>query len=97
VGVYSVNACDSDTDDLSGPSDGCGFSGIWLCMSDLEAAISNLNANKGPENDGVSPSFVNLCTNGLKSPLLHILSLPLSTGNFPSKWKDSSLILIQDR
>jgi hypothetical protein len=33
---------------VSGPSDGCGFSGIRLRMSDLEAAISDLDANKGP-------------------------------------------------
>jgi hypothetical protein len=33
-----------------------GFSGIWLRMSDLEAAISGLDANKGPGNDGVPSS-----------------------------------------
>jgi hypothetical protein len=55
--VYSVDACDSDTEDVSGPSDGCGFSGIWLRMSDLEAAIADLDANKGPGNCGFPPSF----------------------------------------
>jgi hypothetical protein len=42
--VYNVDTCDSDTEDVSDPSDGCGFSGIRLRMSDLEAAISGLNA-----------------------------------------------------
>jgi hypothetical protein len=63
-------------------------------MSVLEAAISGLDANKGPGNDGVPPSFVKLCADGLKSPLLHIFNLSLSTGTFPSKWKDSFLIPI---
>jgi hypothetical protein len=58
--VYDVDTCDSDTEDVSGPSDGCGFSGIRLHMSDLEAAISGLDANKGPGNNGVPPSFVKL-------------------------------------
>jgi hypothetical protein len=40
---------------------------------DLKAAISGLDANKGPGNDGVPPSFVKLCADGLKSPLLYIL------------------------
>jgi hypothetical protein len=43
--VYNVDACDSDTEDASGPSYGCGFSGIRLRMSDSEAAISGLDAN----------------------------------------------------
>jgi hypothetical protein len=77
---------------VSNPSDGCGFSGIRLRMSDLEAAISGLDANKGPGNDGVPPSFIKLCTDGLKSPLLHIIYLSLSTGTFPPKWKDSFFI-----
>jgi hypothetical protein len=63
-------------------------------MSDLEAAVSGLDANKRPGNDGVPPSFVKLCTDGLKSPLLHIFNLSLSTGTFPSKWKVSFLIPI---
>jgi hypothetical protein len=42
--VYNVDTCDSDTEDVSGPSDGCGFSGIWLRMFDLEAVISGLDA-----------------------------------------------------
>jgi hypothetical protein len=29
-----------------------------MVVVDLEAAISGLNANKGPGNDGVPPSFV---------------------------------------
>jgi hypothetical protein len=65
-----------------------------LCKSLKEATISDLDANKGPKNDGVPPSFVKLCADGLKSPLLHIFNLSLSTGTFPSKWKDSFLIPI---
>jgi hypothetical protein len=84
--VYNV---DSDTEDVSGPSDGCGFSSTQLRISDLEAVISGFDAKKGPGNDDVPPSFVKLCANGLKSPLLS-----LSTGTFPSKWKKSFLIPI---
>jgi hypothetical protein len=69
--VYNVDACGSDTEDVSGPSDGCGFSGI----SKLEAAIFGLDANKRPGNDDVPPSFVKLCADELKSPLLHIFNL----------------------
>jgi hypothetical protein len=78
---------------VSGQSDGCGFIGIRRRMSDLEAAISDLDANKRLGNDGVSPSF-KICADELKSPLLHIFNLSLSTGTFPSKWKDSFLIPI---
>jgi hypothetical protein len=72
---YNVGTCDSDTKSVSDPSDGCSFRGIWLRMSDLEASISAHDANKGPENDGVPPSFVKLCANELKSPPLHIFNL----------------------
>jgi hypothetical protein len=65
--VYNVDNCGSDTEDMSDPSDGCGFSSIRLRMSDLEAAIYGLDANKGPGNDGVPPSFVKPCVDGLKS------------------------------
>jgi hypothetical protein len=53
-----------------------------LCMSDLEAAISGLDANKAPGNDGVPPSFVKLCAGVLKSTLSHIFNLSLSIGTF---------------
>jgi hypothetical protein len=33
--VYKVDTCDSETEDVCDPSDGCGFIGIWLRMSDL--------------------------------------------------------------
>jgi hypothetical protein len=75
-----------NAEDVSNSSDGCGFS-----VSDLEAAICGLNANKGPENYGVPPSFVKLCVVGLKSPLLHIFYLSFSIGTFPSKWKEQNL------
>jgi hypothetical protein len=45
--VYNVDICDSDAADVSGSSDGFGFSGIRLRMSVLEAAISGLDAHKG--------------------------------------------------
>jgi hypothetical protein len=41
--VYNVDTCGSDTEDMSDPSDGCGFSSIRLRMSDLMAAISGLD------------------------------------------------------
>jgi hypothetical protein len=83
--VYNFDNCDSGTEEVSGSSDGYGFSGIRLRMSDLEAAISGLDANKGLGNDGAPASFVKLCADGLKSPLLHIFNLSLSTGTFASK------------
>jgi hypothetical protein len=79
---------------VSDPSDGCGFSSIRLHMSDFEAEIFGLNANKGPRNDGVFPSFVKLGADVLLSPVLHIFNLSLSTGTSLSKWKDSFLIYI---
>jgi hypothetical protein len=74
--VYNVDTCDSD---------GCGFSSIRLRMSDLEAAISTLDKNKGPGNDGVPPSFVKLCADGLESP--HFLpTLFHPNGRIPSSF-----------
>jgi hypothetical protein len=61
-GVYNDDTCGSVAGDMSTSSDGCG----------VEAAISGLDANKGPGNDDVAPSFVTLCADGLKSRLLHI-------------------------
>jgi hypothetical protein len=58
--VYNVYTCDSHTDDVSDPSDGCGFSSIRLHMCELEAEILGLDANKAPRNAGFSPSFVKL-------------------------------------
>jgi hypothetical protein len=84
--AYNVDTC--DTEDVSDPSDGCGFSGIRLRMSDLEAAIQCEQGTRKWQRS----SF--LCADGLKSPLLHIFNLSLSTGTFPSKWKDSFLIPI---
>jgi hypothetical protein len=55
--VYNV---DSDTEDVSGPSDGCGFSSTRLRISDLEVGISGFDAKKGPGNDDVPPSFVEI-------------------------------------
>jgi hypothetical protein len=46
--VYNVDTSASDTEDVSGPSNT-----IRLRMSDLEATISGLDANKGPGNDSV--------------------------------------------
>jgi hypothetical protein len=80
--VYNVDTCDSDTEDVSGPSNDCGFSGIRLRMSDLQAAISGLYANKGLGNHGVPPYFVKLCADGSKSPLLHIAK----NGSIPSSF-----------
>jgi hypothetical protein len=80
--VYNVDTCDSQMEDVPDPCDSCGFSSVWLHMPNLKAAISSLDANKGPGNDGVPPSFVKLCADGLKSPLLHIFNLSLFTGTF---------------
>jgi hypothetical protein len=73
--VYNVDTWDSDTEVVSGPSDGCGFSSIWLRMSDVEAAMSGLDAKKGPGNYGVPASFVKLHADGLKSPLFKFITL----------------------
>jgi hypothetical protein len=86
--VYNVDTCDLDTEDASDPSDGCGFSNIRLHMSDEEAAISGLDANKRPGNYGVPPSFVNFCAHGLKSPCTFLIY------PFPFKSKDSFFIPI---
>jgi hypothetical protein len=48
-----------------------GFSNIQISLSEIETALTGLNANKGPGDDGIPPSFVKLCADGLKVPLLH--------------------------
>jgi hypothetical protein len=50
--------------------------------------------NKGAGDDGIPPSFVKSCADSLKSPLLYIFNLSLSSGIFPTKWKKSFLIPI---
>jgi hypothetical protein len=76
------------------PSDGCGFSGSRLRMSDLEAAISGLNANKGSGNYGVPSSFVKPCADGLKSPLLHVLIYHFLTALFHPNGRIPSSFLL---
>jgi hypothetical protein len=76
---------DSDTEDGSDPSNDCGFSGIRLRMSNLEAAVSGFDANKGPGITAFLLPFLN------SAP---IFNLSRSTGTFLSKWKDSFLILL---
>jgi hypothetical protein len=87
--VYDVGTCESDTENVSGTSsNGCGFSSIRLRMSDSEAAIFGLNANK--ESTVFLLPLLNSA--GLKSHPLHILNLSLSISTFPSKWKASFCI-----
>jgi hypothetical protein len=72
----------------------CGFSNIQIDESEVESALKGLNANKSPGDDGIPLSFVKLCADGLKVPLLHILNTSLSQGIFPEKWKNSFLVPI---
>jgi hypothetical protein len=88
-----------DDDDGGGRIDGSvtsngGFSTLSFSISDIETALAGLDVSKGPGDDGIPPSFIKRCADGLKSPLLHIFNLSLSKGLFPSKWKDSYLIPI---
>jgi hypothetical protein len=71
-----------------------GLSQLQFTLSEVESAITGLDVSKGPGDDGIPPSFIRHCANGLKSPILHIFNLSLSKGLFPSKWKDSYLIPI---
>jgi hypothetical protein len=59
-----------------------GLHSIEISMSELETALSQLDANKGPGEDSIPPSLVKLCSDELKHPLLHIFNLSLSTGTF---------------
>jgi hypothetical protein len=62
-----------------------GFSTLRLTSSEIDTAITGLDMSKGPGDDGIPPSFVRHCANGLKSPLLHIFNLSLTKVVFPSK------------
>jgi hypothetical protein len=64
---------------------------VVSAVFDFPCPISGFDANKGSGNDVVPPSFIKVCAAGLKSPLLYIFNLSLSTNTFPSKWKDFSL------
>jgi hypothetical protein len=80
---------------VSHPSDGCGFSSIRLRMSYSEAAISGLDAKKiDPEITAFLLPFLNSAPIR-ESPLLHMFNLLLSTGTFPSKWRDSSFLFLR--
>jgi hypothetical protein len=71
-----------------------GLNSLQFNLSDIEAALNAIDANKGPGEDGIPPQFVKRCANNLKSPLLRIYNLSLSKGIFPSKWKNSFLVPI---
>jgi hypothetical protein len=70
-----------------------GLHSIKITMLEVETALSELNVNKGPGDDGILSSIVKLFSNGLKFPLLHIFNLSLSSGKM-EKWKDSFLVPI---
>jgi hypothetical protein len=90
--VYNDSISDAE-ESLRG-GEGPGFCSLRLEMTDMEIALAGLNVNKGAGDDGIPPSFVKRCADALKTPLLHIFNLSLSSGIFPSKWKNSFLIPI---
>jgi hypothetical protein len=84
----------ASTNQNSDSNSNAGLSSIRIELADIETALSQINANKGAGDDKIPPSFVKSCADGLKSPLYHIFNLSLTTGIFPSKWKNSFLVPI---
>ena len=60
----------------------------------LKSSITNLMENNHAGPDGIPSIFVKKCSASLSEPLLFLFNKSLSSGVFPSKWKDAFIFSI---
>jgi hypothetical protein len=64
---------------------------VQLTQTAVKKAIIELDEQKGPGPDGISPSILRKLISVVKDPLVN---LSLSTGIFPAVWKESFVVPI---
>ena len=67
----------------------------FLCdESQVETLLSNLNVNKSSGPDKVSPKMLKLTSTSVSPVLTEIFNLSISTGAFPTLWKQARVVPI---
>lgn len=66
----------------------------YFTEDEVKTKISNLDVTKGPGSDNIPNLLLKKCSDTICVPLTKIFNKSLSTGNFPSKWKESYIIPI---
>ncbi|XP_055387204.1 uncharacterized protein LOC129615845 [Condylostylus longicornis] len=73
------------------------FEYFHLSVENVFQGISSLDVKKGSGPDLLPPIFLYNCRYTLSNPLTSIFNRSISTGIFPSAWKNSYLILIHKK
>lgn len=90
--VYNENPIPVDPDYINSlPSYNLQFPQITLNDADIRAALSKVDASKGPGPDLIPPIFVKQCAQSLASPIASIYNRSLMEGVFPEAWKLASI------
>lgn len=75
----------------SGPNP-CRLSELLLSEDELRKGLRELDISKGAGPDAVPNSFLKRCETELVSPLLLLFNCSLSSGIFPSSWKNAFVV-----
>jgi hypothetical protein len=80
--------------DLPTPGVGHKMSAIEVSEDEVECAFLDLDVNKGPSPDGITPAILTRLASVVKVPLTFVFNLSLSAGPgvFPAIWKESFVV-----
>jgi Reverse transcriptase (RNA-dependent DNA polymerase) len=67
---------------------------IQFTEAEVVEAIMDLDEQKGPGPDGISPSILKKLISVVKAPLTFLFNLSLASGTFPCAWKESFIVPI---
>lgn len=77
-----------------GDSNNSIFSNVVISTEDTHKSLIEMESNFNPGPDGIPSGFLKKCALPLHSILCHMFNLSLSTGVFPSVWKNSFIVPI---
>ena len=66
----------------------------YLPCTELFEILSNLDVNKTPGIDGISPAVLKYCASPLLVPLCHLFTCSISSGRIPIQWCTHCIIPI---
>ncbi|CAH0405112.1 unnamed protein product [Chilo suppressalis] len=94
----SVYVADADGSQKQDVYSDCSLNNILNNISisevSIERALKELDPKKGAGPDGIPPTFLRSCASALSYPLYLIFSHSLSSGNFPTRWKEANVLPI---
>ena len=59
---------------------------------EVASKINNMNDNKSPGVDGMTPTFVRETVPQISMPLAHVFNMSLQEGIVPLEWKEANII-----